>query len=64
MAIIDPALFVGMSVAAARAAAEAHGLRFRVIEEDGEFFPYTADHREDRLNVVITAGKVTAAELG
>jgi hypothetical protein len=64
MPVIDPILFVGMTEQAAREAAEANGLRFRVIEEDGQTIPYTADHRPDRLNVALVEGKVVGADLG
>jgi hypothetical protein len=40
------------------------GLHFRVIERDGKHPVVTRDHKLDRVNVRITAGKVTSAEVG
>jgi hypothetical protein len=55
---------IGLSEDAAQTLAKELGFEMRVTERDGEQFPATADYRVDRVNVVITAGVVTASKIG
>ncbi len=55
---------VGLGEDDAVAAIEAAGLVARVIERDGESLPATMDYREDRVNLSVTDGTVTAATVG
>jgi hypothetical protein len=61
---IDPTALVGLTVAEARRRAEAKGYQFRVLIEDGQSGTSTADCRNDRVNVEVTAGKVVRADIG
>lgn len=51
---------VGLTEDEAEAAAEELGWTFRVTRRDGEDLPATMDLREDRVNVEVTDGEVTA----
>ena len=53
-------LVVGKSLPEALAAAKAHGVQLRVVEEDGVPCMVTKDYRPDRLNVVVQQGKVSS----
>lgn len=55
---------VGMAEVEAVATAQAQGLTTRVVQRDGQDFPITMDLRTDRINLVITDGKVTRATVG
>ncbi len=52
---------VGLDMEQARARVEAKGGIFRVSVEDGVSYPITADLRDDRVDVSVEKGKVTAA---
>jgi len=58
------ALFVGQSEDDAAVIAKDNGLEVRVVERDGQQFPATMDYRTDRVNIVVTDGKVTSATIG
>ena len=58
------ALFVGQSEDDAAVIAKKNGLEVRVVERDGQQFPGTMDYRTDRVNIVVTDGKVTSATIG
>jgi hypothetical protein len=60
----DPTALVGLTVTEARRRAEERGYQFRVLIEDGKSHTATADHRTDRVNVEVTAGKVVRADIG
>lgn len=60
----DLKALIGMTVADARGHVEARGLMLRVVEEDGVPLMTTADHRRDRVNVAVVAGKVESADIG
>jgi len=51
---------VGLDEDAAAAHAAEHGGLVRVIERDGQSLPMTMDFREDRMNVVVADGRITA----
>lgn len=55
---------VGLTVEEARRRVEAKGWRLRVLSEDGVGRPSTADLRDDRVNVAVSAGKVTQVGVG
>jgi hypothetical protein len=44
--------------------AEAAGLKWRAVMEDGVGKPTTRDYRPDRLNFTVEKGKVTAVRNG
>jgi hypothetical protein len=54
----NPDGYLGLEEKAAGAAADKSGLKWRVIEVDGEPRPVTMDYRPDRLNFAIKDGKV------
>lgn len=56
--------FVGLSTVDATAKAEKDGNPWRIAEEDGEVFALTMDYNPERVNFVITEGKVTQATWG
>lgn len=56
--------YVGMTLEEAEAAADARGLRHRVVEVDGEPRPVTMDYLEDRLNFSVADGVVIAVTNG
>lgn len=58
------AALVGLTVAEAKQAVAERLLLFRVLSEDGQSFPATADYRLERVNVHVEAGKVTHADVG
>lgn len=51
--------YIGMTVAQAQAKAEAEGVPFRVVIEDGQAQPITKDLREGRINATVANGVVT-----
>lgn len=55
---------VGLTMDEARQIVAQRPLAFRILTEDGESFPATADYRTDRVNVHVQAGRVTAADVG
>jgi hypothetical protein len=59
-----PDSYVGLDEKAAAAMADKAGVKWRVIEVDGESRPVTMDHRPDRLNFAIKDGKVIRVTLG
>ncbi|MCW1921948.1 hypothetical protein OKA05_05250 [Luteolibacter arcticus] len=59
-----PESYVGMDEKAAGAMADKAGVKWRVISVDGESRPVTMDHRPDRLNFTIEAGKVIRVTQG
>lgn len=52
--------YVGMTVAEAEAMAQADGVVFRVVEEDGEIKPITRDLQVGRVNATVERGVVTS----
>jgi hypothetical protein len=56
--------YIGLSERAAIAKAEAEGRKWRILREDDEHFPATADYVETRINFEIDDGKVTKASYG
>jgi len=60
----NPANYIGLDEKAAGAMADKAGVKWRVIEVDGESRPVTMDHRPDRLNFAIKDGKVIRVTLG
>ncbi len=54
-----PADYVGMTTVEAQAKAEAEGVPFRVVIEDGQPKPITKDLREGRINATVANGVVT-----
>ncbi len=66
-ATADPAdvgSYLGMTVEEAGARADKAGIRWRIIEEDGQGRPVTKDHRPDRLNFAVAAGKIIRVTKG
>ncbi|MBY0538067.1 hypothetical protein K2P47_01560 [Patescibacteria group bacterium] len=51
--------YVGMTVVEAQAKADADGVPFRVVIEDGQPQPITKDIREGRINATVANGVVT-----
>jgi hypothetical protein len=60
----SPDSYVGLSKRDAIAKAEAEDRKWRVLREDDETFPATADYIETRINFEIDDGKVTKASYG
>lgn len=54
-----PADYIGMTVVEAKAKAEAEGVPFRIVIEDGQPKPITKDLREGRINATVANGVVT-----
>jgi hypothetical protein len=59
-----PESYIGLDEKAAGAMADKAGVKWRVIEVDGESRPVTMDHRPDRLNFAIKGGKVIRVTQG
>lgn len=55
---------LGLDENAAVSMAKESGFEVRVVERDGEQFPATMDYRMDRINVVVTQGVVSRADIG
>jgi len=55
---------VGMAEAEAAAFLDRLGYRVRVVERDGESPPITMEVREDRANLTLRGGRVTAVAVG
>jgi ABC-type amino acid transport substrate-binding protein len=55
--------YIGMSVEAAQAKAQAEGVLFRVVIQDGQALPTTRDIQEGRINATIVDGMVTAYDV-
>lgn len=60
----DASSYVGMSTEEASARADKAGIRWRIVEEDGKGRPVTKDHRPDRLNFAVAAGKIIRVTKG
>jgi len=60
----DAASYVGMTLEAAKARADKAGIPSRVVEEDGQSKPVTMDHRPERLNFAVKAGKIIRVTKG
>ncbi len=60
----DASSYVGMTLQEATARADKAGIRWRVVEEDGKSRPVTMDHRPDRLNFAVAAGKIIRVTKG
>ena len=60
----DAASYVGMTLEAAKARADKAGIPNRVVEEDGQSKPVTMDHRPERLNFAVKAGKIIRVTKG
>jgi hypothetical protein len=54
-----PEDYIGMTLAQAQAKAEADGVPFRVVIEDGQPKPITKDLQEGRINATVVNGVVT-----
>lgn len=55
---------IGMSESKGQECANTLGWDFRIIEQDGEFFPATKDYRLDRVNVTINSGVIAKVNVG
>lgn len=55
---------IGMTEADAIAKIETAGFVYRIMERDGVNFMGTCDYRTDRVNLSITEGVVTHADVG
>jgi len=51
--------YIGMTPVRAEAKAQADGVMFRVVKEDGQQLPTTRDFQEGRINATVEAGIVT-----
>lgn len=60
----EAASYVGMTLEAAKARADKAAIPNRVVEEDGVSNPVTMDHRPERLNFAVKAGKVIRVTKG
>jgi len=60
----DVSSYIGMTAEAGKARAEKAGIDSRVVEQDGQKLPVTMDHRPDRLNFAIAAGKIIRVTKG
>jgi hypothetical protein len=60
----QPNSFIGLTLEAAQAAADAAAVAHRVIEIDGEAQPSTSDFRPERLNFAVKNGIITAVTKG
>jgi len=60
----DSDSYLGLALEAASARAEQAGIRWRVVEEDGQGKPVTKDYRPDRLNFSVASGKVIRVTKG
>ncbi|YCM43850.1 hypothetical protein V2O64_21310 [Verrucomicrobiaceae bacterium 227] len=56
--------YVGLTKDDAIAKADAAGLRWRIVKEDGQSHRVTKDHRPERLNFDIEAGIITRVTKG
>ena len=56
--------YLGMTKEAAAALAKKEGVPSRIVSEDGKVRMVTMDHRPDRLNFTVVAGKVTKVTRG
>ena len=63
-ATCDQLLLNNATEVEAQFAAEQNALLFRVISRDGENYAVTMDYRENRINVAIVDGKVSACSQG
>ncbi len=59
----DAITLIGMTVEEAEEAALPHGCSVRVTERDGEPLPATMDLRQDRIDVTVVDGRITAVAL-
>lgn len=55
--------YVGLSLEDAQKLAQEKGVEFRIVAQDDEFFPVTADLRPGRVNATVNSGMVTAVEI-
>ena len=55
---------VGMTLEEATKLIEGDGFISRVVEKDGEFYPITAELRQDRINLSLKDNKVVNATVG
>jgi hypothetical protein len=60
----DASSYVGMGVSEASSRADKAGIRWRIVEEDGQSRPVTKDFRPDRLNFAVAAGKIIRVTKG
>jgi hypothetical protein len=59
-----PESYLGLDEKEAGAMADKAGVKWRVIEVDGESRPVTMDHRPDRMNFAIKDGKIIRVTQG
>jgi len=55
---------LGLTEVEAIAKIQASGFAARVVEKNGEYYVGTSDYRTDRVNLSITEGVVTRADIG
>ena len=55
---------IGLTEEKAAKLIEKNGMKMRITNRDGESFFGTMDARSDRVNVAISKGKVTSADIG
>ena len=61
---VGDARYIGMTQEAASALAKKEGVPSRVVSVDGQVRMVTMDHRPERLNFTVVAGKVTKVTHG
>jgi len=61
---VGDARYIGMTKEAAAALAKKEGVPSRIVSEDGQVRMLTMDHRPERLNFTVVAGKVTKVTHG
>ncbi len=54
-------MYVGLTVEQAHALAQSQGDIVRILEQDGVWLPATVERNPRRVDVLVTAGKVTYA---
>ncbi len=55
--------YIGLDLQAAEDKSVEDGLEFRVVSQDGESLPATADYRPGRLNATVDDGVITSVEV-
>jgi len=61
---VGDARYIGMTKEAAADLAKKEGVPSRIVSEDGQVRMLTMDHRPERLNFTVVAGKVTKVTHG
>ena len=60
----DDSHFIGLTLEQANVMAPEHNFIIRVVKEDGKDLSVTMDYLENRLNIVLEDGKITAVHRG